>query len=83
MSTTAVIVTIILASLGFITGVIIGCYIHSVFNKEETIGNLRIDESDPDDRPYLFLELEHDPDSIKRRKRVTLNVRVENYISQK
>lgn len=47
------------------------------------IGNLRIDNSDPNEPPYLFLELEKTPDRLKDGDKVVLIVKVKNYISQK
>ena len=51
-------------------------------NKRKPIGTLRVDSSDPDG-PYLFLELETDPDFIKKEKYVLLKVDTKSYISQK
>ena len=51
-------------------------------NKRKSIGTLRVDSSDPDG-PYLFLELETDPDFIKKEKYVLLKVDTKSYISQK
>ena len=49
---------------------------------KKPIGTLRIDSSDPDS-PYLFLELETDPNIIKKEKYVLLKVDTKSYISQK
>ena len=76
-------ITLVLTLAGFLFGVVIGRAIERVFGKQDAIGDLRIDESDPEDGPYLFLELNSGPDSIKNRTRVTLNVKSENFISQK
>lgn len=51
-------------------------------NKRKPIGTLRIDSSDPDG-PYLFLELETDPNIIKKEKYVLLKVNTKSYISHK
>lgn len=78
--------TILLEFLAVTVVFVVGVFIGIVFEKsrrDESIGDLRIDESDPEDGPYLFLELNTRPDNIKTRKRVTLNVKVENFISQK
>ena len=63
----------------FVLGVAVTCLIR----RQKPIGTLRMDESDPEYGPYLFLELETDPSVIKRMNRVTLKVNVKNYISQK
>lgn len=45
------------------------------------IGNLREDRSDPEEPPYLFLELEQGGfESIQQAEYVTLRVRRENYL---
>lgn len=67
----------------FILGLMIGYVSKKFVDNIETVGNLRIDNSDPDDGPYLFLELETNPESIKRKKYITLKVVAKNYISQK
>lgn len=51
-------------------------------NKRKPIGTLRIDSSDPDG-PYLFLELEVNPEVVKKEKYVLLKVDTKSYISQK
>lgn len=49
---------------------------------QEPVGTLRIDTSDPDG-PYLFLELHTPIDEVMKQQIVTLDVNLENYISQK
>ena len=49
-------------------------------NKRKPIGTLRVDSSDPDG-PYLFLELETDPNVIKKEKYVLLKVDTKSYNS--
>lgn len=49
----------------------------------KAIGTLRVDQSDPDDGPYLFLEL-YSPDAttaIMNSKQVIFDVNVKDYIS--
>lgn len=77
------IIMLILVTVGFVFGLTIGYMISKSIKNEEPIGDLRIDESDPDDGPYLFLELKSKPNNLKSRKQVTLNVKAENYVSQK
>lgn len=57
----------------------------SNLKKQEPIGKLRVDSSDPDDGPYLFLELNQSIEAVKLRdkKRVILEVDDTNFISQK
>ena len=76
-------VVIMLALLGFVLAFFLGFAISTVVNREDPIGDLRIDESDPEDGPYLFLELKNKPSTFKNFKGVVLNVINESYISQK
>lgn len=46
------------------------------------IGTLRIDRSDPNEAPYMFLEVTKGVGDISSRKYVMLEVSNENYISQ-
>lgn len=72
---------IICLLVGLLIGALVTCLIFRI--KKRTIGTLRVDQSDPDDEPYLFLELTSNVDTIKRHKHVTFRVNVENYLSQK
>ena len=49
----------------------------------KTVGTLRIDNSDPEDGPYLFLELAEgsNPNNFKNRAYVTFKVNATNFIS--
>ena len=72
-----------LSLIGCMTvGFIIGYFVAKPTGVDEPIGDLRVDQSDPYDGPYLFLELRTTPD-FKKLDKVTLNVKLENYISQK
>lgn len=69
-------------ALSFLLGVVIGVIITSLLIR--SVGVIRIDQSDPDDRPYLFLEINRGCyEKLLRSKRVIFEVRKENYISQK
>ena len=64
-----------------VIGVLFGFIFAVLLQKRKKIGALRMDRSDPNEAPYLFLEL--DPDGMKkinRFKTVVLRVRLENYI---
>ena len=41
-----------------VIGILIGLLIERYIFQEKPIGSLRIDQSDPDSGPYLFLELD-------------------------
>ena len=67
---------------GIVIGML-GCgLLMLVFGREKPLGTLRIDTSDPDDGPYLFLELSCDPRLIMSQKTVLLKVNTESYLSQ-
>ncbi len=68
---------IIIAAIMFIgAGIAIG----TVISYERPIGNLRIDHFDPTCEPYLFLELNTDVYTILRKKCVTLDVKIEDFL---
>lgn len=73
----------IVASL--LIGILIGIGCSWLYLTRKSIGNLRIDESDPYDGPYLFLEITKDEgvNYIKKQKFVSLKVVCKNFISQK
>lgn len=50
---------------------------------KKVVGTLRIDSSDPESEPYIFLELNKGTGDVSRRKVVTLKVSTESYLSQK
>lgn len=66
--------------MGFVIGLITAYFIVSRIPKA---GTLRIDRSDPDDEPYLFLEAKLSPYEIAYKRFVILDVKRENYISHK
>ena len=72
-----------MAWLAFILGVFAGAIVTYVNHRRHMIGNLRVDRSDPDDNPYIFLESSVGLDSIEKMRYVLMDVKVENYISQK
>lgn len=64
--------------IGTITGLILSRFIF----KEKPVGSLRVDQSDPDSGPYLFLELSHKgADAIYKKKYIVLKVNLKDYIS--
>lgn len=75
---------ILLLIVGFTTGVIVAYIVLKPRIVQEPIGYLRIDNSDPEDGPLLFLQIppEHDTYYLKHQKYVTLEVKVENFVSQ-
>lgn len=71
---------------GLIICIIVGIIIGIVFGRRvfrsDVVGSLRVDQSDPDSGPYLFLELSHEGvDAIYKKKYVVLKVNIQDYIS--
>lgn len=69
----------------FVLGLVLGLILAFIFvryrrRKEQPVGALRVDTSDPDG-PYLFLELHTDVGDVMRQKQITLEVSTQNYIS--
>ena len=69
----------------FLIGLAAGIGITLITRKEKPVGSLCVDNSDPDDGPYLFLEFRPDqnPEVIMRKSYVTMKVDVKNYVSHK
>jgi len=68
---------IILVLIGLITGVGIGC----IIRRHKPSGYIRIDRSEPDEPPMLFLESHIGIHELSKKKYVTYKVKMENYIS--
>ncbi len=67
----------------FVAGILFGLiFMKRVLNKAK-IGTLRVDTSDPEDRPYLFLELEKNVGYISSKSYVLLKVNTQSYLSRK
>lgn len=73
---------LVLFLIGYVVGFILGYMTAKKKYFKEPIGTLRIDHSDPDDGPYLFLELSSDPGSIKHGETVAMKADCRSYISQ-
>ena len=69
--------SIIVGLLGLVVGFIFGIY--AVYHRLK-VGTLRVDQSDPFDEPYLFLELSKPVNYVMGRKVVVMDVKVEDYI---
>jgi hypothetical protein len=61
-------------------GVLIGCIFTRIIFQTRLVGSLRIDTSDPDDSPYLFLELSKDIHEIYKNKYVMMKVNLKSFI---
>ncbi len=61
--------------LFLVVGAIVGIFITMIFLRKEPIGTLRVDYSDPDSRPYLFLEIpQKNAHLIETKKAVTFKI---------
>ena len=67
---------VLLVLLGFIGGMVF--FLTCLAAK--SIGTLRIDQSDPTEPPYLFLELDKPVESIIKEKYVLFRVSKKNFI---
>lgn len=67
-----------------LVGILIGLLVSRFIFKDKPIGSLRVDQSDPDSEPYLFLELDQGGmNDIYKKQSVRLRVKIKNYISRK
>lgn len=77
-------ILVLLTAMPFLFGILVGIFVAKVIFQEKPIGSLRVDESDPDSGPYLFLELDpSNADAIYKQRYVRLRVELRNYISHK
>lgn len=67
----------------FVIGILIGCIFTTIMFRTRSIGSLRIDTSDPDDGPYLFLEMSKDINEVCKKKYISLKINIKNFISHK
>lgn len=61
-------------------GILVGIVCTTVATHTKSVGCLRVVTSDPDDGPYLFLELSKDIGEIYRKKYVIFKVSLKNFI---
>lgn len=77
-------ILVLLTAIPLLFGILAGIFATKVIFQEKPIGSLRVDDSDPDSGPYLFLELDPDgADAIYKQRYVRLRVELRNYISHK
>lgn len=65
--------------LGMIVGVIVTVIV-AKWLSPKMVGYLRVDHSDPDDGPYMFLELTRGLEFVASQDTVNLKVKLEDYI---
>lgn len=66
--------------LAFIIGVFTGFDFGKMKYHQRPIGDLRVDQSDPDSPPHLFLELDENIPAIMSKKSVVFRVKVEDFV---
>ena len=69
---------VLLVLLGFVGGIVF----FLIYLAARSIGTLRVDQSDPTEQPYLFLELDKPVESVINKKYVLFRVIKKNFISQ-
>ena len=69
---------VLLFLLGFMAGIVS----FLVYLIVRSVGTLRVDQSDPTEQPYLFLELDKPVESVINKKYVVFRVNKKNFISQ-
>ena len=66
----------------FLLGFMVGIVSFLVYLIVRSVGTLRVDQSDPTEQPYLFLELDKPVESVINKKYVLFRVNKKNFISQ-
>ena len=69
---------LLLVLLGFVCGMVF----FLICLATRSIGTLRVDQSDPTEQPYLFLELDKQVENVITKKYVLFRVSKKNFISQ-
>lgn len=64
-----------------IVAVLLGFALGYISNAKRVMGVMRIDNSDPEDEPYLFLELKTGIGKLEHGDIVSFKVNTESYIS--
>lgn len=66
----------------FLLGFMVGIVSFLVYLIVKSVGTLRVDQSDPTEQPYLFLELDKPVETVTNKKYVLFRVIKKNFISQ-
>ena len=66
----------------FLLGFMVGIVSFLVYLIVRSVGTLRVDQSDPTEQPYLFLELDKPVETVTNKKYVLFRVNKKNFISQ-
>ena len=66
----------------FFLGFMVGIVSFLVYLIVRSVGTLRVDQSDPTEQPYLFLELDKPVETVTNKKYVLFRVIKKNFISR-
>ena len=66
----------------FLLGFMVGIVSFLVYLIVRSVGTLRVDQSDPTEQPYLFLELDKPVETVTNKKYVLFRIIKKNFISQ-
>ena len=66
----------------FLLGFVVGIVSFLVYLIVRSVGTLRVDQSDPTEQPYLFLELDKPVETVTNKKYVLFRIIKKNFISQ-
>ena len=66
----------------FLLGFMVGIVSFLVYLIVRSVGTLRVDQSDPTEQAYLFLELDKPVENIIKEKYVLFRVIKKNFVSQ-
>ena len=69
--------------IAFGFGFMVGFFILYIIFCLKSVGSLRIDRSDSEDKPYLFLELYKNIECLLNEKYVILKINIKNFIPRK
>ena len=72
---------LVAVAVGILAGIAL-CYLATHLTlKKSIVGTLRVDRSEPDEAPYLFLEVEHGGmEKIQKKKMVMFKVDLSSYL---
>lgn len=67
----------------FIIGILIGSIATNAIYQQARTGTLRVDTSDPEDGPYMFLEIDKGVENITSKRYILLKVDLHSYLPHK
>lgn len=69
--------------IGIVLGTIIGSIVTLIYKNTHVVGNLIIDRSDPDDKPYIFLQISRELAYVSQKNVISVKVKNKNFVTQK